>query len=63
MKVHKSDSNQKCTINFHRRGWFAKDKELCKLDGEVFIEGEGKKKKKVEPMMVISGNWNSEIFL
>ena len=64
MKIHKSDSNQKVIINFHRRGWFGKDKDVAKLEGEVCLETDAsKKKKKYEPLMAITGNWNGEIYL
>jgi len=63
MTVHKRDSNQKVLLNFHRRGWFGKEQDVCKLEGEVCLETEVKKKKKYEALMSITGNWNSEISL
>ena len=63
MKIHKRDTNQKVIIQFHRRGWFGKDKDVCKLEGEVCLETEVKKKKKHEALMLITGNWNSDILL
>ena len=44
MTIHKEGTNQKAIINFHRRGWFGKDKDIAKLDGEICEEVEGKKK-------------------
>lgn len=69
MKIHKEGSRQKCFITFHRRGWFGKGDDVCKLDGSVFMaeEEETKQKKskknKVEPLMLITGNWNADINL
>ncbi len=62
MRIHKSDSDQKAVVNFHRRGWFGKDKDIAKLDGEICTEIDGKKKKN-ESFMAITGNWNADIFL
>lgn len=62
LKIHKQDSDQKAIINFHRRGWFGKDKDIAKLDGEICNEVDGKKKKN-ESFMAITGNWNADIFL
>ena len=50
-------------INFQRRGWFGKDKDIAKIEGEVCLETEVKKKKKYETLMMITGNWNAEIYL
>jgi len=50
-------------INFQRRGWFGKDKDIAKIEGEVCFETEVKKKKKYETLMMITGNWNAEIYL
>ena len=65
MKIHKEGSNQKVFINFHKRGWFAKEKEVCRLEGEVCLETEDpkKKKKRYEALMAVTGNWNAEIAL
>ena len=64
MKVHKLGTDQKAYINFHRRGWFAKDKEIARLEGEVFTEKtNGKKKTRENVTIQISGNWNADIFL
>ena len=63
MTIHKANSPQKAIINFHRRGWFGKDKDIAKLEGEIVVPQEGKKKSKNEPLMLITGNWNADIFL
>ena len=63
MKIHKSGSDQKAIVNFHRRGWFGKDKDIAKLDGEICTEQVEGKKKKNESFMAITGNWNADIYL
>ena len=52
MKVHKLGTDQKAYINFHRRGWFAKDKEIARLEGEVFTEKTNGKKKTRENVTI-----------
>ena len=44
MIITKLNSDQKCVLDFHRRGWFAKDHEICKFDGHVFTVDMKKKK-------------------
>ena len=64
MTINKADSQQKAVIDFHRRGWFGKDKDVCKLDGKICnLQENGKKKKFVDTSMLITGNWNADIFL
>lgn len=64
MTIHKRDSPQKAIINFHRRGWFGKDKDVAKLEGEIVnLQKGGKKKNKGETLMLITGNWNADINL
>ena len=64
MKVTRQGTNERAFINYHRRGWFAKDKDIAKLDGEVFTEVQkGKKTARENVSMLISGNWNGDIFV
>ena len=63
MTIHKEGSDQKAIINFITRGWFAKDKEIAQLNGEICVVTDPKKKKRSAPLMSITGNWDSEIFL
>lgn len=64
MKVHLEGSDQKAIINFHRRGWFDKDKDIAKLEGDICQWDEAKKKKvKNTSSMLITGNWNADIAL
>lgn len=62
MTINKAGSKQKAVLEFHRRGWFGKDKDVCKLDGKICnaVEG-GKKKKFTDTSMLITGNWNADI--
>ena len=65
-KVKKEGTNQIAIIKFERRGWFAKDKEIAKLEGELADYTEdhkGNLKKQGKPKFAFSGNWNADIFL
>ena len=63
MKINKAGSSQKAIIEFERRGWFGKGKDIAKIEGKICNEIEGKKKKTEAPSMLITGNWNAEINL
>ena len=64
MKINKRDSQQKAIINFSSRGWFAKDKDIAKIEGKICNEiDQGKKKKFTDTSMLITGNWNADIYL
>ena len=45
MKVSKLGTQQRAIVNFYKRGWFAKDKDIAKLEGEICNEIETGKKK------------------
>lgn len=70
MIVTKLDTNLKCVIDFERRGWFAKDKEIAKVEGKVFTHAgnetngkEFKKSMKDSATWHVQGNWNGSISL
>ena len=64
MTIHKLGSTQVAIINFYRRGWFAKEKDIAKLEGEICTEViDGKKKRTSDTTMLITGNWISQIYL
>lgn len=51
-------------IDFTRRGWFAKEKDIAKFAGNVVTVDESTKKKKVlEKHMAIYGNWDRSMYL
>jgi len=70
MIVTKLDSDVRCVIDFERRGWFAKDSEIAKVEGKVFnFEGNSTSSKEFKKAMKdratwrIQGNWNGTIEL
>lgn len=64
MEVIKVDSNLKSIIEFHKRGWFAKDKDVAKLDGYVYtVIDNGKKKPTLRKEVAVYGNWDKSCYM
>ena len=53
-----NDTNLKCLIDYTRRSWFSK--EAFKLEGAVY---EVVDKNNKTPHVLISGNWNSKVYV
>ena len=63
MTITKQNTNVKVILDFHRRGWFAKEDEICRLDGHVFtVDDMTKKKPQLTKQLHVFGNWNRTIY-